>query len=63
MSSDDVDTMNELDCYLATCRIKDVKDPLAWWYENRGSYPRLWWMARDYLTIPGTSLAPYTTIE
>jgi hypothetical protein len=63
MSSDDADTMNELDRYLATHRIKDVKDPLAWWYENRGSYPRLWQMARDYLTIPGTSLVTHTTIE
>jgi hypothetical protein len=53
MSSDDEETMSELDRYLATGRIKDVKDPLAWWYENRGSYPRLWRMARDYLTIPG----------
>jgi hypothetical protein len=63
MSSDNADTMNELDRYLATRRIKDVKDPLAWWYENRGSYPRLWWMAWDYLTIPGTSLVTHTTIE
>jgi hypothetical protein len=63
MSSDNADTMNELDRYLATHRIKDIKDPLAWWYENRGSYPRLWRMARDYLTIPGTSLVTHTTIE
>ena len=45
--------MSELDRYLSTARIKDVKDPLFWWYENRGTYPRLWRMARDYLTIPG----------
>ncbi|KAK2465179.1 hypothetical protein APHAL10511_002810, partial [Amanita phalloides] len=41
MSSDDEETMNklELDCYLVTGWIKDIKDLLAWWYENRGSYP------------------------
>lgn len=56
MSSDDTDAMNELDHYLVMGQIKDINDPLAWWYENRGSYPCLWHMARDYLTIPGMLL-------
>jgi hAT family C-terminal dimerisation region len=45
--------MDELDHYLSTGRIKDVTDPLSWWVENKGTYPRLWQMAQDYLTIPG----------
>jgi len=54
MSSDEDEFLSELDRYLSTPRIKDVEDPLGWWYGNRGTYPRLWRMARDYLTIPGT---------
>ena len=45
--------MTELDHYLKSARIKDIKDPLQWWFDNRGSYPRLSRMARDFLTIPG----------
>jgi hypothetical protein len=52
-SSDEEEMISELDRYLQTKVVKDVEAPLAWWYENRGSYPRLWRMARDYLTIPG----------
>ena len=52
-SSDGGDLKDELERYLSTGRIKSVDDPLAWWYENRTSYPRLWRMARDYHTIPG----------
>ena len=52
-SSEEEDFMTKLDRYLSTARVKDIDDPLSWWYENRGTYPRLWRMARDYLTIPG----------
>ena len=45
--------MNELDHYLKSARVKDVRDPLKWWFDNQRSYPRLSCMARDYLTIPG----------
>ena len=47
--------MTELDHYLKSARVKDVNDPLQWWHDNRGSYPRLSRMARDFLTIPGES--------
>lgn len=30
-----------------------VPNPVQWWYENRATYPRLYRMALDYLTIPG----------
>ena len=53
MSSEDEQLMTELDRYLSTPHIKDVEDPLSWWYQNRGTFPRLWRMARDYHTIPG----------
>ena len=45
--------MTELDCYLESARVKDIKDPLQWWMDNRVSYPRLSQMARDFLIIPG----------
>jgi hypothetical protein len=54
-SSDEAEFINEVDRYLSTRRIKDVSDPLRWWVENRGAYPCLSRMAKDYLTIPGTS--------
>ena len=53
MSLDENEFVSELDHYLSAPQVKDVKDPLAWWYENQGTYPYLWCMARDYLTIPG----------
>ena len=43
----------ELDQYLKSPCIKDVKDPLKWWYENCGLYPCLLRMARDFLMILG----------
>ena len=45
--------MSELDHYLKSPWVKDVEDPLQWWFNNRGSYPHLQRMARDFLTIPG----------
>lgn len=32
-------------------------DPLTWWRLNEHRFPRLAAMARDYLCIPGTSVA------
>lgn len=51
--ADEEGFLTELDHYLMSGRVKDVKDPLQWWFDNRGSYPRLSRMARDFLTIPG----------
>ena len=45
-------TMDELDCYLAA-DVEDVKEPLMWWYEKHATFPRLYQMARNYLSIPG----------
>ncbi|RXW23667.1 hypothetical protein EST38_g2184 [Candolleomyces aberdarensis] len=46
--------LEELRRYLNERVEKKVKDPLRWWVEHKNTYPRLWRMARDYLTIPGT---------
>ena len=51
--------MTEMDHYLKSARVKGVSDPLQWWVDNRGSYPRLARMARDFLTIPGKSFNPF----
>ncbi|KAJ2933763.1 hypothetical protein H1R20_g3333, partial [Candolleomyces eurysporus] len=56
-STDEEEMLSELDQYLKTKVVKDVTDPLGWWYENQGSYPQLWRMAQDYLTIPATSIS------
>ena len=43
---------DELDRYLSTDP-EHVLDVLVWWYEHKGTYPRLSRMALDYLSIPG----------
>lgn len=43
---------NELDAYLGV-DIVPCMDPVAWWHENRRTYPNLSRMAISYLTIPG----------
>ena len=43
---------SELTRYLSA-DIKHVTDAVAWWYECCQSYPVLYHMALDYLTIPG----------
>lgn len=45
--------MTELDHYLKSARVKNVKDPLQWWIDNQASYPRLSRMAKDFLLLPG----------
>ena len=52
-SSDEEEFADELERYLSSGRIKGVTDPIKWWHENQGSYPRLSRMAKDFLTIPG----------
>jgi hypothetical protein len=46
------DLGSELDRYL-NADVEHVANPIAWWCEHRGTYPRLSRMALDYLTIPG----------
>jgi hypothetical protein len=36
--------------------IKNIKDPLRWWVDNKNVYPNLHCMVLDYLSIPGMSV-------
>jgi hypothetical protein len=46
--------VDELEAYLAApIENVDITDIFVWWYEHRGTYPRLSAMALDYLSIPG----------
>ena len=45
---------DELTRYLAT-PTEVALDPLLWWIEKQAVYPHLSRMARDYLSIPGTT--------
>jgi hypothetical protein len=61
-SSEEEEFMDEVDRYLAAGWIKSVANPQRWWVENQGTYPRLWRMARDYMTIPGMSSSQSTVV-
>lgn len=45
-------TISELDEYLCLPTVK-TNDPLAWWQDNRRTYPMLHQMALDFLSVPG----------
>jgi len=49
---DGIEEVDELDEYLSL-PIERVRDPLAWWWEHRHTYPRLSAMAFDFLSAPG----------
>ncbi|THH17103.1 hypothetical protein EUX98_g9192 [Antrodiella citrinella] len=52
----DTAVMNELDHYLKQPREDAGENALKWWYNHRTMYPCLSRMARDYLSIPATSV-------
>ena len=37
---------------------RDVTDPLMWWKQHQEEFPDLDRMARQYLTVPATSVSP-----
>ena len=37
-----------------------VDDVLTWWFERRSLYPRLYWMALNYLTLPGEQIVQFS---
>lgn len=45
----------EIQSYFQTETIDPEKDPLVWWRDAKGIYPRLSNLARKYLCIPATS--------
>jgi hypothetical protein len=52
--------MDELRLFL-NMEPENVTNAVQWWYENRTTYPRLYRMALDYLTIPGKYLGRLRT--
>jgi hypothetical protein len=44
-------TFDEIQLYLSTETEDFWIDPIRWWHEKRKTYPRLYRMALDYLTI------------
>ena len=59
-SSEEEESIDKINWYLIAGQIKHVANPLQWWVENKGTYPHLWQMARDYLTILGTLFSQST---
>ncbi|KAI3655640.1 hypothetical protein MP638_004786 [Amoeboaphelidium occidentale] len=47
---------DDLDLYLSLIPCDPTTDPLKWWSSKRVIYPSVAKMARDYLSIPGTSV-------
>jgi hypothetical protein len=47
-----IEDVDELDEYLSL-PIERVRDPIAWWWEHRNTYPQLSKMAFDFLSAPG----------
>lgn len=42
----------ELEQYLSTA-VESAPDIIAWWWQNRDTYPNLYRMALDYCSAPG----------
>ncbi|KAG1953673.1 zinc finger BED domain-containing protein 1-like [Pimephales promelas] len=54
-ASQENDVDMELGSYLLTRNIDREDDPITWWKEHKGQYPKLSVLARKYLCIPATS--------
>ncbi len=48
----------ELNAYTRVHQVTLDTDPLMWWKQHVQEFPRLARMARQYLTVPGTSASP-----
>ncbi len=55
VSSQENDVDMELGSYLLTRNIDSEDDPIVWWKEHKGQYPKLSVLARKYLCITATS--------
>lgn len=47
---------DEYQAYLSLPQIAGEDDPLEWWKQNAQQFPNLAKMARDFLSIPATSV-------
>ncbi|XP_061584717.1 E3 SUMO-protein ligase ZBED1-like [Cololabis saira] len=54
-SQPEQDVASELLSYLLSSKIDSEADPLVWWKEHKGEFPKLSVLARKYLCIPATS--------
>ncbi|XP_039472730.1 E3 SUMO-protein ligase ZBED1-like [Oreochromis aureus] len=54
-SQPEQDVVSELQSYLLLSNIDSEADPLVWWREHKGEFPRLSILAKKYLCIPATS--------
>lgn len=57
LGSDDEDEGDELARYFDAPRASSETDPVQWWFTRKTESPRLYRMARDFMAIPGMSLA------
>jgi hAT family C-terminal dimerisation region len=46
---------DELNAYMHVQQVSTKVDPLLWWKQHQGEFPRLARMARQYLAVPATS--------
>jgi hypothetical protein len=51
-----VEYVDEIQTYLALSLLDEKANPLEWWKINESQFPHLSQMARDYLSIPATSV-------
>ncbi|KAG5634503.1 hypothetical protein H0H81_001717 [Sphagnurus paluster] len=58
LSTSSVPVVDELQLYLST-EVENIIDPIKWWYKKCKTYPRLYQMALDYLTIPSNNSFSY----
>ncbi|KAF5342758.1 hypothetical protein D9758_017038 [Tetrapyrgos nigripes] len=48
---------NELDTYFSLPIEHENTNPVAWWYQHRKSFPNLYCLTRDIMSIPGSAVA------
>ncbi len=51
-----VEYVDEIQTYLSLSVMDENMNPLEWWRVNESQFPCLSQMARDYLSIPATSV-------
>ena len=48
----------ELNAYMRVQQVANDTDPLMWWKQHQQEIPRLSRMARQYLSVPASSVSP-----
>ena len=55
-----VEVKDQLQVYMQVQQVPNDTDPLMWWKRHQHEFPDLSRMARQYLTVPVTSVSPET---